>query len=73
MSTSQFTKVLIFWILLLPDLEKTPPLIYQSTTPVISKHSAVHCILDFERPSNKKVVLMSRKLNNMSTKHIKTV
>ena len=41
--------------------------------PVISKHSAVHCILDFERPSNKKVVLTSRKLSNMSTKHIKTV
>ena len=47
-------KVITFWILLLPDLEKTPLLIYQSTTPVVSKHSAVHCILDFERPSNKK-------------------
>ena len=52
---------------------KDTSFIYQSTTPVISKHSAVHCILDFERPSNKKLVLASRKLSNMSTKHIKTV
>ena len=66
-------KVITFWILLLPDMEKTPLLIYQSTTPIVSKHSVVHCILDFERPSNKKVVLTSRKLSNMSTKHIKTV
>ena len=66
-------KVITFWILLLPDVEKTPLLIYQSTNPIVSKHPAVHCMLDFERPSNKKVVLTSRKLSNMSSKHIKTV
>ena len=72
MSTSHFTKVITFWILLTRSGENTA-FNLSVNDPVISKHSAVHCILDFERPSNKKVVLTSRKLSNMSTKHIKTV
>ena len=41
--------------------------------PVISDHPrpAVHCILDFERPSNKKLVLTSRKLSNISANDIR--
>ena len=60
------------WILLTRSGENTA-FNLSVNDPVISKHSAVHCILDFESPSNKKVVLTSGKLSNMSTKHIETV
>ena len=44
------------------QIQKTPLLIYQSTTR-LSRNTLLSLYLDFERPSNKKVVLTSRKLS----------